>query len=170
MRIAHNGSKFYLTEAAHVVAVGQLKEKIPTLWTLVKKDITTMTRSEANILAALARLGENHAAELLCQYYQLERKKPDPTGLVRGYSVTTATALAFALHPVTLNCLLMDFQQIDLDEKEQGSDYYWCPAHFLGEQISLMLKNYPYKKNLNFDRYQLKDWLKTNPDLEVSGK
>jgi hypothetical protein len=81
-----------------------------------------------------------------------------------------ASALAFALHPATLNCLLLDFQKIDLDEKEVGSDYFWCPADFLGEQISQMLKNYPYKKSIRFDRYQLKDWLKTNPDLEIAEK
>lgn len=169
-KLLETGTNFYLAEAAQIIAMAQLKEKIPVLWSFVEKDIAEMERSDAVVLSALARMDDNIAAEKLCQLYQLERKKPDQKGLAKRHSVTRATELAFALHRTTLFCLLADFNQIDLNEKESGADYFWWPAQFLGEKIVSMLHNYPVMKEFGFDPYQLKYWLSMTHVFEISEK
>ena len=146
---------FSFGSCAQLCSIAQIRETIPALWSMVNKDIKEMQRADIDVLASLARMGENKAAKLLCDYYSSAWNKRDRPGVGAFYYVTFANMLAFSLAPIVLDCLVADFRNFDLTIRERGNDYFWWPAQHLGIQITNMLRNYPYSKDYRLDPFQL---------------
>jgi hypothetical protein len=138
---------------AKIVAVAQIKEGIPHLWRYVNKNIETMTTSDIDILASLARLGENRAGLLLCKYYNYQKNRTDYR------YIFSSRNLAFSLDSNVLKCMIEDFKTLDLSVSFRESDSGFYPAGYLAENICAMLKNYPYTKSYNSNAKILLTWL-----------
>ena len=162
--------KFSYGICAQLSAIAQVKESIPAIWKVVNRDITTMQGADIDVLASLARMGEKEAGVLLCNYYNSEWCKREKPGLLIKSYVRFAKQMAFSLDRTVLDCLISDFRNFDMTIKDNGVDYFWWPASYLGTQIAGMLKNYPYQKEFQFDPHQLLGWLNATSRYELADK
>jgi hypothetical protein len=153
---------------AKLAAMAQIRELIPSMWIIAKKDINNIQRKDVEVLSALARLGDEEANALLCQYYLSERSKGDKNGDILRY-VLQSEHLAFTLSQSSLDCLLNDFNTIDISLQQNGNDYFWWPSAHLARQIVQMVKDYPYDREY-VRPAQLKEWLATNPHPIIKEK
>jgi len=138
-----------------VLGLAQIKKSIPFLWKQVGEGGNNIgMQTKLDIWASLARMGEKKAALLLCNYYDSVRKE-------KGYwSIFAAKQMAFAMDRHVLGCLVSDYKKIDIKYSYRDGDTGFHPAQVLGGAITVMLKEYPYKKGeYNIDPQQLLDWL-----------
>jgi hypothetical protein len=157
--------KFDYAICAKLVAIAQIKESIPTLWKIANKKIETMTRSDVDILASLARLNEKQAGSLLCDYYNSTKNRTDYRYII------ISTNLAFSLDSAVLDCLIKDFKTLDIKTSFRDGDSFYYPAGHLGANIAAMLKNYPYaKQEFQVDTNQLLNWLQETSQFELNHK
>lgn len=138
---------------AQLLAMAQIRESIPALWKMVNKDILKMQSSDIDILASLARMGEKEAGQLLCTYYTHQKNRTDYR------YIFNSRKMAFSLDASVLKCLVDDFRSLDLSVAFRSGDSGFYPAGFLGDNITAMLKNYPYPKKYEVNTDQLLRWL-----------
>jgi hypothetical protein len=150
---------------AKLLAIAQIKESIPALWKILNKQIETMTLSDVNVLASLARMGEKKASLLLCNYYNYHKNRTDYRYIFASKS------LAFSLDSSVLYCLIDDFRTLDLSTSFQDVDASFSPGGYLAIYISAMIKNYPYpKEDYKVDKKQLLAWLNETAQIELEQK
>ena len=149
---------------AKLLAVAQIKESIPALWKFVNKPIETMSLSDVEVLASLARMGEKKAGLLLCNYYNYHKNRTD-------YRYISASKnMVFSLDSAVLHCLIDDFRTMDISTIFRDGDTGFYPSGYLAEQITSMLNNYPYPKQYKSDPKQLQTWLNETTRLELEQK
>lgn len=159
------GPKFDYAICAKLAAIAQFKESIPVLWKIANKKIETMTQSDVDILASLARLNEKQAGSLLCDYYNSTKNRTDYR------YVFISKNLAFSLDSSVLDCMIKDFKTLDIKKSFRDGDSFYYPAGHLGANIAAMLKNYPYaKQEFQADTNQLLTWLKETSRFELNYK
>jgi hypothetical protein len=158
--------RFDYSTCAKLLAVAQIKESIPVLWKIAKKNIQTMERRDLDVLAALARMNEKEAGIILCNYYNSKRNNEDYK------HVFLAEHMAFSLDKNVLECMIADFKTIDTSitfwEYDSG---YWPSSHLAG-WIATMIGNYSYpNEEFMANPKQLLEWLNQKENTyQLEGK
>ena len=151
---------------AKLLAVAQIRESIPVLWKIAKKDIQTMERGDLDILAALARMNEKEAGIILCNFYNSKKNNKD------FKHVFLADRMAFSLDKNVLECMISDFKTIDTAIKFRESDSGYWPSSHLAGWIATMIGNYPYPNGeFMANPRQLLEWLNQKENsYQLEGK
>jgi hypothetical protein len=157
--------RFSYALSGKLLAVAQIKASIPTLWKVVNRDIATMTHSDIDILASLARMNEKEAGKIICEYYNSTKNRTDYR------YIFISTNLVFSLDSTVLDCMIKDFKTMDIEKSFRDGDSGYYPAGHLGANIVAMLKNYPFpKQEFYVDTKQLLNWLNQASMFELEEK
>jgi len=157
--------KFSYALSGQLLAMAQIKASIPTLWKIVNRDIATMTHSDVDILAALARMDEKEAGKILCNYYNSTKNRTDYR------YIFISRNLAFSLDSTVVDCMIKDFKTLDIEKSFRDGDSGFYPAGYLGANIAAMLRNYPFtKQEFYVDTKQLLNWLNQTSKFELELK